>query len=135
MPTLPTNSINLSSGVQFEQQPSLTWGIDQTGQRIRGTVDQYPAVRQAVEILVNVERFRWQIYQPYTGMQWEGLVGQDPGYVAAEMQRRLQEALSMDDRVLGITAFDYVMSDDQMTAVVNVSTVYGDVETELEVTV
>ena len=135
MPTLPTDSIDLSSGVQFGQQPSLTWGIDQASQRICGTVDQYPAVRQAVETLVNVERFRWQIYQPYTGMQWEGLVGQDPGYAAAEMQRRLRDALSMDDRVLGITAFDCVMSDDQMTATVNISTVYGDVETKLEVTV
>ena len=37
------------------------------------------AVRQAVEIILSVERFRWQVYRPYSGMQWEGLIGQDPG--------------------------------------------------------
>ena len=55
------------------------------------------------------ERFRWQIYSPYSGMQWDGLIGQDPGYVASELQRRITEALKMDDRVRGIPSFTYAV--------------------------
>ena len=79
MPTLPTSSIDISAGVTFQQQPSRTWYINRETRRIQGEVDGLAAVRQAVEIILNVERFRWQIYRPYSGMQWEGLIGQDPG--------------------------------------------------------
>ena len=47
--------------VSFRQQPGCTWYIDKTSNRIRGECDDWLAVRQAVEIILNVERFRWQI--------------------------------------------------------------------------
>lgn len=133
MATLPTGNA-LSGGVQFQQQPDLTWGIDQTGKRIRGTVTGHDAVRQAVEVILNVERFRWQIYRPYSGTQWDGLIGQDPGYVAAELQRRIDEALRMDDRIQGISDFSYAVSGDALSAEMTVQTVYGNVEASVEVT-
>lgn len=132
MPTLPTGG-RLVNGVQFEQQPDLTWGIDKTSNRINGAVNGLAAVRQAVEIILNVERFRWQIYRPYSGMQWDGLIGQDPGYVASELQRRIREALTMDDRVRDISDFSYTVSGDTLAASMTVNTVYGDTQTEVEV--
>lgn len=131
MAVLPTGNL---PDVTFQQQPDLTWGIDKTTNRIRGTVTGWEAVRQAVEIILNVERFRWQIYWPYSGMQWNGLIGQDPGYVAAELQRRIQDALRMDDRVQGISDFSYTVSGDVLTASLTVNTVYGEVESGVEVT-
>ena len=68
MAVLPENSIDLSGGVEFVAQPSLTWKIDRAAGRIAGTCDGYDAVKQAVEIILNVERYRWQIYQPASGM-------------------------------------------------------------------
>ena len=107
MAVLPENSIDLSGGVEFVAQPSLTWKIDRAAGRIAGTCDGYDAVKQAVEIILNVERYRWQIYQPASGMQWDELVGQDAGYVAAELQRRLQDALLTDDRITGLKNYEY----------------------------
>ncbi len=133
MAILPTGG-TIQSGVQFQQQPDRTWYINKETQRIQGDCDGWQAVRQAVEIILNVERFRWQIYRPYSGMQWEGLIGQDPGYVAAELQRRIREALMMDDRVRGISDFTYTMEGDRLTASLTVNTVYGDYETSVEVT-
>ena len=130
MAVLPTGNL---PDVTFQQQPDLTWGIDKTTNRIRGTVTGWEAVRQAVEIILNVERFRWQIYRPYSGMQWNGLIGQDPGYVAAELQRRIQDALRMDDRVQGISDFSYTVSGNVLTASLTVNTVYGEVESGVEV--
>lgn len=132
MPTLPTGG-SLVNGVQFEQQPDLTWGIDKASNRINGSVNGLAAVRQAVEIILNVERFRWQIYRSYSGMQWDGLIGQDPGYVASELQRRMREALTMDDRVRDISDFSYTVSGDTLTASMTVNTVYGDTQTDVEV--
>lgn len=136
MAVLPSaGTIDISSGVTFEQQPSRTWYIDTDTNRIQGEVTGYEAVKQAVNIILNVERFRWQIYSPNSGMQWDGLIGQDPGYVASEMQRRMLDALRMDDRVRGISDFSYTLSNDgdTMTASVTVNTVYGDVQTTVEV--
>ena len=117
------------------RQPSRTWHIDQETARIRGEADGLEAVRQAVEIILNVERFSWQIYRPYSGMQRAGLIGGAPGYVTAELLRRLQEALLADDRVLGISGFDYGIEGDTLTAALSVSTVYGTVDAALEVTI
>ena len=64
MATLPQADIDLSQGVVFQDQPSLTWIADPATHRLRGRGDNYEAVRQAVEIIVNVERFHWQIYTP-----------------------------------------------------------------------
>ena len=121
--------------VSFRQQPGRTWYIDKTSNRIRGECDDWLAVRQAVEIILNVERFRWQIYRPYSGMQWEGLIGQDPGYVASELQRRITEALTMDDRVRGVSNFTYTVTGDQLSASLTVNTVFGEYETSTEVTI
>lgn len=133
MAVLPTSSINISGGVSFQSQPSLSWYINKETNRIEGTVDGQAAVRQAVEIILNVERFRWQIYRPYSGMEWDGLIGQDPGYVGAELQRRVIDALTVDDRVTGISDYDYTVDGASLSAVFTVNTVYGSIAESVEV--
>lgn len=126
--------MGLGLGLQVESQPGKTWYIDKTTNRIRGECDNWLAVRQAVEVILNVERFRWQIYLPSSGMQWEGLIGQDAGYVAAELQRRVREALMMDDRVRGISNYTYSVEGDALRASFTVNTVFGEYDTGVEVT-
>lgn len=72
-------------------------------------------------------------YRPYSGMQWEGLIGQDPGYVASELQRRITDALTMDDRVRGIPNFSYTVEGDKLSASLTVNTVFGEMDTSVEV--
>lgn len=133
MPTLPQGG-TLPPQVEITSQPGRTWYIDKSTNRIRGECDNWLAVRQAVEIILNVQRFRWQIYTPYSGMDWRNLIGNDPGYVAAELQRRVREALLMDDRVLDIRDYQYTIEDDMLTASFTVVTVYGDIPQTVEVT-
>ena len=135
MAVLPTSSINITGGVNFQNQPSLSWNINKETNRIEGTVDGQAAVRQAVEIILNVERFRWQIYRPYSGMEWDGLIGQDPGYVGAELQRRLIDALTVDDRITGISDYRYEVDGHKLRARFGVDTVYGRYEAEQEVSI
>lgn len=133
MATLPQAEIDLSQGVVFQDQPSLTWIADPATNRLRGRGDNYEAVRQAVEVIVNVERFHWQIYTPNFGIDLTGLLGNDPGFVASELQRRLTDAFLPDNRILGISNFSYTFNDTVLTAAVTVNTVFGPVNTTVEV--
>lgn len=135
MAILPTNDVDISQGVIFQEWPTRTYYIDQTTNRIVGMVDGQQAMRQAVEIILNIERFYWQIYSPYFGMQWDGLIGQSPGYVASELQRRLKDAFSADSRILGMSDFKYTATGDSLTASFIVNTVYGQMAQEMTITI
>lgn len=130
---LPASDIDLSQGVVFQDQPSLTWIADPVTHRIRGRGDGWEAVRQAVEIILHVERFRWQIYTPNFGTDYDGLLGTEPGYAASELQRRLEDAFLPDNRILGITDFQWTFSGVSLTAAFTVRTVFGDVSSGMEV--
>ena len=125
MATLPNSPANLTQGVTFEEQPSLTWYVDPVSRQVKGTADGLQAVAQTVEIILSVERFLWQIYGPDFGMQWQGLIGKDPGYVASELQRRVLDAFSVDSRINGISEFSHSVEGDTMTVSMTVDTVYG----------
>ena len=130
---LPASDMDLSQGVVFQDQPSLTWIADPVTHRIRGRGDGWEAVRQAVEIILHVERFRWQIYTPNFGTDYDGLLGTEPGYAASELQRRLEDAFLPDSRILGMKDFTWSFSGVSLSASFTVRTVFGDVESGLTV--
>lgn len=135
MATLPENVINISQGVTFTEYPSYTWYVNPSTGRISGMVDGFTAVKQAVEILFSVERFLWQIYSPSFGMEWESLVGQNPGYVALEIQRRAKDAIRIDSRMKDITGFFYQVNGDRLIMEFTVQTVYGPIKQKLTITI
>lgn len=135
MATLPENVINLSQGITFTEYPSYTWYVNPKTGRISGMADGFTAVKQAVEILFSVERFLWQIYTPNFGMEWEGLVGQNPGFVALEIQRRAKDAIRTDSRMTDITDFSYQVNEDNLTVEFTVQTVYGNILQNMTITV
>lgn len=131
---LPQANIDLSGGVVFQDQPSLTWIADPATNRIRGRGDNWEAVRQAVEAVINVERFKWQIYTPNFGTDYDGLLGTEPGYAASELRRRLEDAFLPDNRILGIEEYSYTFKDVSLTVSFTARTVFGSVPGSMEVT-
>ena len=131
---LPQSSIDLSRGIVFQDQPSLTWIADPVTNRLRGREDNWEAVRQAVEVIVNVERFKWQIYTPNFGTNYDGLLGTEPGYAASELRRRLEDAFLPDNRLLGIKDYTYTFEGVSLTVTFTVLTVFGSVPGSMEVT-
>lgn len=130
---LPQSEISLANGVVFADQPSLTWIADPVTNRLRGRGDNYEAVRQAVEIIVSVERFKWQIYTPNFGTDYDGLLGTEPGYAASELRRRLEDAFLPDNRILEIRDYSYTFRGVSLTVTFTARTVFGDVPGSLEV--
>lgn len=133
MATLPTSSTGISENVQFEDQPTLTFYVDPISKKIKGTAQNFDVMQQAIEIMLSVERYKWQIYTSNFGMEFDGLIGEDPGYVASELQRRISDALSIDNRIIGIEDFEYTVDDGVLTATLTVRTVYGNVDQQVEV--
>lgn len=133
MATLPTSTTGISENVQFEDQPTLTFYVDPISKKIKGTAQNFDVMQQAIEIMLSVERYKWQIYTSNFGMEFDGLIGEDPGYVASELQRRISDALSIDNRIIGIEDFEYTVDDGVLTATLTVRTVYGNIDQQVEV--
>jgi hypothetical protein len=90
------------------------------------------AVRQAVEIALNVGRFRWQIYNTNFGAELNDLVGDDEAYIEAELPRMVEDALSPDNRVVSVDNYAFSRRGDALSVSFSVHTVFGDLEEEVE---
>jgi phage baseplate assembly protein W len=117
-----------------EQQPSLTFGIDFDRGHIVGMVDGLEAVKQAVFLILQTERYRYLIYTPDYGCELEGLIGRDPLYVQSEIKRRIREALMQDDRIEDVTNFSIQFDGDNALVRFTVISTFGNFEVAQEVT-
>ena len=120
--------------VEEEQQPSLTYGIDFERGRIRGMIDEIEAVKQAVFLILQTERYRYLIYSADYGSELEGLIGRDQLFVRSELKRRIREALMQDDRIEDVTNFRLQFNGDSVLVRFTVISNFGEIEAEQEVT-
>ena len=133
MATLPEVG-GFDTDIVIASQPSKTWIIDRSTMQVAYMDDGREAVRQAVEIALDVERFRWTIYSANFGSELDELVGQDEALLPAEVPRLVEGALRQDDRVVQVE--DYVFTRTG-PASMHVSftgrTVYGDLIEEMQI--
>lgn len=128
--TLP-DIIGFDTDIQLTSRPSRTWIIDRNTMQVGYMDEGLEAVRQSVEIALNVERFQWQIYNTNFGNELEELVGDDADYIQSELPRMVDDALSVDDRVIDTTDYVFSVNGDSMTVSFTVNTVYGQLTEEL----
>lgn len=132
MATLP-EVIGFDTDIVVASQPSKTWIIDRNTMQVSCMDKGLEAVRQAVEIALNVERYRWTIYSANYGSELDGLVGEDEAYIIAEIPRLVEGALSPDSRVVSVDDYTYTRTDaNSLTVSFTVHTVYGDFVEVLE---
>ena len=132
MATLPEN-VGFATEIEYVSQPSLTWLINRQMMRVQTQTDGLEAVRQAVEIYLNTERFRWQIYTARIGTELDTLIGEDSELVESEIPRMVTDALMIDDRVLAVEDFVLDVNGDVMTVKFIVVTVYGSITEEITI--
>lgn len=134
MATLPEN-VGLSTQLQYVDLPTNTFLIDWSSNQISGMDSGLPAMRQAVEIILNSERFRWQIYNSNFGVELEGLIGEEAAYIESELPRIIDDAFSVDNRIISVDNYAFV--DDgrgNLTVTFDVETVYGTIQEEVTLT-
>ena len=72
-----------------------------------------------------MDRFRWQIYNTNFGNELNDLIGDDADYIMSEFPRMVDDALSVDDRVIDTADYVYDINGDSMTVSFTVNTVFG----------
>lgn len=125
--------IGTDTELSMAEKPTNTFIIDWSSAQISGMDDGLAAMRQAVEIILQSERFRWQIYDSNFGSEFEDLPGEEYDYIVGEIPRRVREAFSVDKRILDADHFSFSRSGDIMHVSFDVTTVFGVLREEVEI--
>lgn len=116
--------------IRKETMPSLTWKIQREQKQVRGSVDGLDAMKQAVEKILQTERYRYLIYDWNYGVELEDLFGKNATYVIPELKRRIEEALLADDRVTAVTDFQFTREKNAIVTKFLVHTIFGELRAE-----
>ncbi len=126
---IPVVTDNLN--FEFETMPSLNYKMIIDNETIINKCDQLEAMKQVIYKILNTERYQHLIYSWNYGIELEDLFGQPVYYVVPELERRIIEALTQDDRIESVTDFEFDTSKRGTVAVkFTANTIFGDVEAE-----
>lgn len=131
---IPSTAGFLSRDFEVEEQPSLTYKMNQKDNAVRGYTDGLEAVKQAVYKIIMTERYQYIMYSWNYGIELMDLYGAPVTYVCPELKRRISEALLWDDRICSVDSFAFDFPQKGIVHVAfTVHTVFGDVQAEREV--
>ena len=103
--------------------------------RIAGYTDDLDAVKQAIYLILNTERYDFPIYSWDYGIELIDLIGQPMPYVMAELPRRVEDALLQDNRIEGVRNFEFEVNKRKLHVTFEVVTNYGSIATNMDVDV
>ncbi len=129
------NNDDLNVNFEVEVQSSRTYKIDFEKKRIVGYVDGREAIKQFIVKALDTERYEYLIYSWNYGAEINKLFGQPIPYVYSELKRLITEALTQDDRIDSVDAFNFSHVKNKVHVTFTAHTIYGPVETEKEVLV
>lgn len=115
--------------INTEVLPSKTFSIAENA----GMIDNLEAVKQAVEIILDVNRFESPILPWSFGNEMRNLIGEPMDFAAIESERYIKEALKQDDRITDVVDFEFTENGGALLASYRVVTIYGDYTRETEV--
>jgi hypothetical protein len=126
----------LTEDFEVEEEPSLTYRMRLQQDIILGKTEGIDAMEQVIYKILNTERYEYIMYSWDYGIETLDLYGEPVSYVCPEIKRRITEALTQDDRILSVDAFSFdTKTKGQIVTNFTVTTIYGDVETSLEVAI
>lgn len=121
-----------------QDQIYRTYKIDFNRKRVGGMIDGVEAVAQAVWKILSTTRFAHLIYDDQYGCDFFNKIndnGLTDEYIQADMPVMIEEALTADPRITGISNFTYEILDHESVHVsFTAETIYGDLSMEGVVT-
>lgn len=132
---IPKIDDDLLNYFESEVQPSFTYKLNED-KTIINYCDGLEAIKQAIYKILNTERYVYAIYSWNYGVELANLYGKPTSYCIPEIERRITEALSIDDRILEVYNFSFsIPKKGIIFTQFYVSTIYGIVEIEKEVNI
>lgn len=131
---LPTEyNDDLVQDFEIETQPTRTYALRLDGYPSAGKLDGVEAMKQAIFLILQIERFQYAIYSWNYGTQLNALLGQTmTPYLQAKVAKAIEDALMADDRVLSVEQFSFAKGKRSLLVKFTVTTTEGDVESEFE---
>lgn len=128
----------IDNDVTVLSYPNRTFKMNTDVKRFSGKIDEEnteSAIRQAVFCMLNTQRYNSEIFSTNYGFEYQNLIGQDVDYICAVLPSRIQEAITMDDRIEDVTDFDISVKNKSVFAKFTVVTADEDVEIDTEVNI
>lgn len=128
----PKSQIDLTNNFTITQSPSKTYKINDVNdtERIYGTIDGIEAIKQAIYLILNTERYEHIIYSWNYGIELANLFGKDKYYVMAVLEQVISEALLQDDRITDVIDFEFESEKNKIYCTFTVITIYGNINAE-----
>lgn len=128
---IPSVNDILTEDLEVETLPSKNYMMHIERNRISGYCDKAEAVKQAIYKILNTERYDYIIYSWNYGIELVDLYGEPVTYVCPELERRIIDALMVDDRINSCENFEFGISQKGVVVVTfKANTIYGDIDIE-----
>ena len=111
-----------------ERLSTVTFALDKEARMVRGMTDGWKAARQAAWLILHTERFLFPIYSFDYGTELLELRGTRDSFLFPELKRRVSEALFVDERFTGTSAFRFSRQGSRVEVHFTIHTIYGDME-------
>lgn len=115
------------------RETSNTYYLDIENNIIHSRADGLAAIKQAVFLILNIERYDWVIFSWDYGVELSGLFGKPITWVIPEVERRISEAILQDDRVTSADDFNFTRKHGSLTVTFTVHSIFGDFPAQKEV--
>lgn len=134
---LPSDSGYEVIGMEAETLPNRTYRLDMDKKRIIGYVtDDIEAVKQAVYLILRVERYDYIIFSRNYGIELKDLFGREKNYVIPILTGRITDALLADERIMEVRDFNFDIQNQGVYSVsFRVVSIYGEFEEEVRIIV
>lgn len=93
--------------VEFTTYPIQEWILDETSEQLSDPSLDIQSIAQDIKFILSTERNKYPIMGSNFGVELLDLIGKDSQYVQAQIKKRVNEALSVDDRILAIGSFKF----------------------------
>ena len=128
---IPSTTAFLEQDFEITEQPTHTYKMNLESNLIRGYTDGQEAMKQAIYKILNTERYQYVMYSWNYGIELLDLYSEPVSYVCPELERRITEALTWDDRIQSVDNFEFNISKKgEILVTFTAHTVFGDVVAE-----
>lgn len=132
---IPQTENELKNDFEFEELPTNTFKLNDSYNQIYGFTDGLEAMKQAIYLILNIERYEYLIFSWNYGIELADLFGEPILFVMAELERRISEALLQDSRITSVEDFEFDSERNKVFCKFKVYTIYGEIEIEKVVNV
>lgn len=127
---IPAVRNDLRTSYTEAQLPTRTLRLQPGNGRIGGYTDGRDAMKQAIYIILNVERYSCLIHSWNFGVRLKDLFGKPVSYCISEIRRRISDALLSDSRIQEVRDFSFEAKRGKISVTFTADTIFGEIGLE-----